>query len=377
MRSFPCFAFQFEDFAQEIISVSNDVLSTVVTSMDAMSSTMIAFAKSHQAEWPLYTLPEYELFGDNLRNMSGAQIISWSPIVKGEEDRQLWETYTAEQAGGSSQVISSKIFRRTAGGPIVEETGHGPFSPVWQMSSASSDASTINFNLLSDPVFHHAFVRATGTQGAVLSEVVDATKLFGAAAMTEVENPQSLLVTPVYNGFSSETGLPVLVGSVVAVLPWNLFFKDIIHDGIPTIYAVVNDGLCGNEFSYQINGPEALYLGQGKFSESDLDKHSTAMSFAGALMSYGREDGVDCAYTVTFYPVQELKDQLLSLSPVIWTIIITAVFVFTTAVFGMYDYIVQARQRRVLNSAAKSNAIVSVRVSLLSLFNAFACFYCH
>jgi hypothetical protein len=375
MRSFPCFVFQFEDFAQEIISVSNDVLSTVVTSMDAMSSTMIAFAKSHQAEWPLYTLPEYELFGGNLRNMSGAQIISWSPIVKGEEDRQLWETYTAEQAGGS-QVISSKIFRRTAGGSIVEETGNGPFSPVWQMASASSDASTINFNLLSDPVFDHAFERATDTQGAVLSEVVDATKLFGAAAMVEVENPQSLLVTPVYNGFSSETGLPVLVGSVVAVLPWDIFFKDIIHDGIPMIYAVVNDGLCGNEFSYQINGPEALYLGKGKFSESDLGKHSTAVSFAGALMSYGREDGVDCAYTVTFYPVQELKDQFLSLSPVIWTIIITAVFGFTTAVFGMYDYIVQARQRSVMNSAAKSNAIVSVRVFILSLFKA-SCFYCH
>jgi hypothetical protein len=369
------FRFQFEDFAQEIISVSNDVLSTVVTSMDAMSSTMIAFASSHQAEWPFYTLPEYELFGDNLRNMSGAQIISWSPLVKGEQDRQLWETYTAEKAG--SQEISSKIFSRNSGGQIVEEDGHGPFSPVWQMASASRDTSTINFNLLSDNVFDHAFVRATGTQRAVLSEVVDASKLFGAAAMAEVENPQSLVVSPVYNGFSSETGLPVLVGSVVALLQWDIFFKDIIHEGIPTIYAVVNDGMCGNEFTYKISGPEALYLGQGKIRESALDKHSTAISFAGALTSYGREDGVNCAYTVTFYPVQELKDQFLSLSPVIWTAIITAVFVFTTAVFGMYDYIVQARQRRVMKSAAKSNAIVSVRLPLVSLFKAFACFNCH
>jgi hypothetical protein len=66
-----------------------------------------------------------------------------------------------------------------------------------------------------------------------------------------------------------------------------------------------------------------------------------------------------CTYTVSTYPSQTMKDDHHTRDPIIFTIIAVAIFVFTALVFIAYDKLVAKRQRKVMETAIQSTAIVS------------------
>lgn len=370
--------FKFDEYAREVIDGSDDALSNVVTSINTMSLTMTAFAQSQGTQWPFYTHPDFEVLGNSLREISGAQLVSWSPIVDGFEKRNLWETYSnankkwvddglawiATKEGQAHPEgphdIPSHIYSRNSVGQTVNEEGSGPFAPVWQMAAAPNDTSIVNFDLMSDAVYERCLKTAKEINGAILSEVVDARSLYGTASIAdpakELADPQSLVLTPIYDGHSAETSF--VVGAVTAVLSWDVFFKNVLHEDIKTMYVVVDDGLCGNEFTYRIEGQEAIYLGEGSLVEANMAQYSTSAPFA-EFLPPDNSGSVDCVYSMTLYPSQAMYDDFQSHTPLFLTVAVAAIFCITAIIFGGYDCVVQARQQKVMNNAARSNAIVS------------------
>ena len=339
---------------------------------------MTAFAQSQGAQWPFYTHPDFEVLGNSLREVSGAQLISWSPIVDGFEDRVLWETYSsanigwlddglswiAKQKGNphpeGPKTISPHIYSLNSVDQLIKEEGDGPFAPVWQMAAAPSDSTIVNFDLLSEAVYERCLKIMKNSNGAILSEVVDASSLYGSAAISEpakeLPDPQSLVLSPIYDDHSPLTSS--VVGVVSAVLSWDVYFKNLLHEDIPSMFVVVDDGQCGNEFTYRVEGPNAVYLGQGSLHEAAMVEYSSRASFGDFLAPDSRE-GVDCVYSMTLYPSEALYEEFQSNTPLILTVSVAAIFFITAIIFSGYDYIVQARQQKVMSNAARSNAIVS------------------
>jgi class 3 adenylate cyclase len=341
--------------------------------MDAMSSTITSFALSQNTIWPQYTHPEYEVFGNSFRNTSGAQLVSISPIVADGLARDQWNLYSVDNQGwvegGLAYIaetegtdmpegpydISPEIYRRRADGEIATENGDGPFAPVWQTAAAPEDATVVNFNLLSNDVVQRSFTRVREERRVILSEVVDASEIYGGAAVVDPTDknpgPQSLLVTPIFDGYSANDR--DFVAAVVSVLPWDLYFKDLLRDGVAPIHVVVEDGKCGNSFTYEIRGSEAIYLGEGDLHDTE----HTDLGMSSDFSAFSSHD--ECVFTYTVYPSEQFNEDFESNEPVIWTVVVVLVFVFTSAVFLMYDFVVQRRQAEAMTSAAQSNAIVS------------------
>jgi hypothetical protein len=338
-----------------------------------MFSTLISSSARHDnATWPLYTLPDFEFFGAGARDLSGALLLAFTPLVT-SSTRSAWEEYSVDNQGWiqeglnvlgktasqSTRGISPYIYQKTTRA-FVPEIDLPQYSPVWQLSPAPSDPSLVNFNLFNEPTYQRLVEFAIFTRQSAISEVLDTEQLFGTAAPQKGKDPQSILVLPVF----AETGDPMsdIIGHVVAVIPWSLFFQDVLQEGQNGVYAVLRES-CGSSFTYIVNGRNATVLAEEDVHETAYDNMKRSTSF----VAYdGDLDGISggglsdhCQYTLDVYPSQMYEEKYQSSRPKIFTVGVIFVFAFTSAVFVMYDCFVRQRQQKVNRVAVKSNAIVT------------------
>ncbi len=63
------------------------------------------------------------------------------------------------------------------------------------------------------------------------------------------------------------------LGRFVGVFAMTFYWRDLIKEILPTDsdgIIVVFENACGQTFTYQINGPETVYLGRGDFNNNSL-----------------------------------------------------------------------------------------------------------
>jgi hypothetical protein len=365
---------QFKDFALEIDDVSHHNAFNVYGVIESASAAITSFALYNETPWPLFTLPHYEVQAGSLLDISGADFLALSPIVT-DDTRELWEAYAIANQGW---ILESRAFVgdleegvEIPGIPEqiypLEQTSDGGVSylPVWQTSPAPKDTSFVNFDLLSDPAFRGLFDYILEHRKPTLSPVLNVTLLFGETAPNFGGNPQSLLVQPIFEDFGNDARI---VAILVAVLPWDKFFENLLHEGVERITCVLKD-TCGDEFTYKINGPEAFYIGEGDLHDREYDQLEYTSEFDPFRESEDREktgeeedtakSNSSCMYSLHLYPTDQLHDEYATNKPVLLTVSVVAVFLFTSIVFLLYDAMVKRRQALVLKSAERSNAIVS------------------
>jgi hypothetical protein len=186
-------------------------------------------------------------------------------------------------------------------------------------------------------------------------------------------------------------GKNVVVGIVTAVVAWSELFVGIVKYSAPGATIAVMENSCGQQYSYEIVGQEVSYMGVGDLHERKWDSLVVSIDFATLMESSSHsttktttastdttttntggdetEDSVLCPYVLRLYPTQKLYDSYRTWKPTFYTIGVILTFIFTAAVFGSYDILVERRQKLVLETAVKSSAVVSSRkLSCLSTF---------
>jgi hypothetical protein len=365
-------AHQFQDFATEIGVVSQNNADNAFGLIGSFSATITSFALSSASKWPQVTVPHFEVRGGKFLNISKSQLLSFAPVVSNLETwssysvaNQNWiqESYDLRGDTTSPGPIVSEVYYKNEDGSKIAENSKAEYIPLWQEARAPADTSSINFNLMSHAVFNRVFHLARQIKSAVLSEVFDPSTLLGEEALFKDNNgevhPESILVQPVFDGFDEKTRS--VVGAVVAVLPWDIYFQNLLHDGANGLVCVVRD-TCGDVFSYRIDGPRATFLGNGDHHDSEYNSLEFAVPFAPFVdFSDADDDSVDahCEYSLHIYPTQDLEDEYHTNRPAVFTSVVVLVFLFTSLVFMTYDFLVQRRQVKVHTAAVKSNAIVS------------------
>jgi hypothetical protein len=344
--------------------------------MESFSAAITSYALYSNSSWPKITLPHMGVQGQQFRAVTGALQISLSPIVRNVRD---WNEYASDnqdwvqesialqgEVNATAESIPPMLYRRVDNVKIAEsQTKDGQYSPLWQKNGgAPLDVAVVNNNLLRHEVFARLFRVMTATRSPVLSEVLDPSTLLGSDALLEYEDghtyhPESMLVQPIYKSFGVNGSLAGdVVGTLIAVIQWDVFFQNLLHEGASPIMCVMRD-TCGDVHSYQIDGPRATYLAEGDLHDPNYDYLEHAVEFERLSEQYDHDHSEDCLYSLHIYPTGVMEDSYESNAPAILTAVVVLIFLFTSFVFVMYDLLVQHRQNRVQNAAIKSNAIVS------------------
>jgi hypothetical protein len=130
---------------------------------------------------------------------------------------------------------------------------------------------------------------------------------------------------------------------------------------------IVFENECNPTFTFEIFGPEVVYLGRGDQHEPKYD-YLEESAWLNALDSFSSKgstySGVPidrdfCPFHLRVYPSQVMEDEYKTNDPGILTILAVGIFLFTSVIFICYDQMVEYRQRKVMQTAVKSSAIVS------------------
>ena len=360
---------QFQTDAKELIDISNSNGRNIMAVLNIFATLLSSTAIQSNATWPFYTLPNFEQFGQQSRELSGSLLLAFAPRVDAS-DRAKWEEYSVEHQDwvkdgltylglGDRRVrpIADFIYRKTTRS-FVPELNFTSYNPVWQLSPAPTDTSVINFNLFNHPAFKRLVEFSDFTREAAISEVLDTFLLFGNSAPQKGDDPQSLAVLPVFAIPGDKTS--EIVGHVVAVIPWGQFFTDILQEGHDGVFAVLKES-CGHSFTYMINGADAEFLGTEDLHDDRYTSEGQATEF---VVNTGNLTGLEgrtdhCEYTISVYPSETYEEDYKTTEPIYFTLVVVLVFMFTSSVFVLYDWCVTQRQRKVNKVAVQSTAIVS------------------
>ena len=158
-----------------------------------------------------------------------------------------------------------------------------------------------------------------------------------------------------------------VVGLLALSIYWRDFLKNILDPGSNGI-AVVFDNPCSSSFTYEVNGAEATYLGSGDHHESEFNhlRHSSLLT---DLSTFSTNDqaytGIPvnqdyCPMTVRVYPSTRTKENHVSNNPIAFTVAVVLIFSFCGAVFLVYDFCVERRNRLVAKTVVESQVNVSL-----------------
>jgi hypothetical protein len=128
----------------------------------------------------------------------------------------------------------------------------------------------------------------------------------------------------------------------------TFYWRDLIKEILPTDsdgIIVVFENACGQNFTYQINGPETVYLGRGNLHDpkyDELGKSSPLIeldSFSLRDRSYTGLSLSDkgCQYMLRVYPSLEMEENYTTANPLIFMGVAIIIFAFTSMIFVCYD----------------------------------------
>jgi signal transduction histidine kinase/CheY-like chemotaxis protein len=162
--------------------------------------------------------------------------------------------------------------------------------------------------------------------------------------------------------------------TVVGITLMMFFWRDLIRNILlPTKndsngIVCVFENPCNQTFSYEVNGPNVTYLGQGDQHDPEFDElnitigfHELAERSSSGLQYTGLPLGGEaCPYTLRVYPSASREGYFMTKDPITFTMSAILIFVFTSGVFLIYDVCVERRQRKILFAAVQSSANVSL-----------------
>ena len=152
-----------------------------------------------------------------------------------------------------------------------------------------------------------------------------------------------------------------MVAFLSAFLRWGIFFTDVLPEHEQGLYVVL-ESTCGQTHTYEIFGHESVYLGEGNFHDTRYDEGgSLVQEFEFTPFSALDKSGKHrfCHYYAKIYPSGEWRSQFFTSQPVTYAMGIVSCFLVTSIFFLMYDQLVQKRQTKVMESAKRTNAIVT------------------
>ena len=383
--------------------------------LQSRSEAITSLVLAAGLRWPFVTVPHFEIRGERAKQETLSETFGFAPIVE-TKDKQDWETYSVQKQawllegrgvdvdGQDANLVPERAVIPTSitymdpneTGSILPYpdtvspgTPDTPFVVNWQISPVPALTTTINLNLRSSNLYRHLIQVMLDTREGVLSDFVDLGPKYETIILDDQheqlhqdfvgtndgkyfaakDRPHSITVTPIFDKFSNAT--KKVVGMLYTVLPWDWQLADLLPEGTEKVHVVL-DNSCGTTFTYEVQGPRAIYLGPGDLHQPEFD-HAVVMSAfttrpiikeydprsTGATVQVGGNNFTICEYMVRIYPTKAMRATFDSGRPETFAIIMAAIFLVTGMVFLIFVRYVQQRQDMVMATAIRTSAIVS------------------
>jgi class 3 adenylate cyclase len=317
-----------------------------------LSEVMTSFALFAAAPWPEFTLPDFDEHAGHLIRSTPVEVVWTAPIVPTGE-RASWESYSVQQ---STVFVSPRIYE-IVDGVFAPATGPGPYVPIWQQAPAAS--SLVNYNQLSDPSFVATFDAVVAINAAVISKVYSVDDIIAQSGLEEEEDkglPHSTFVQPVYDAFGDTKQI---VSYLQARMSWEEAFSGVIPGSKEGDLHVVLKNTCNQTFTWSVGGERAVFLGEGDLHQEQYDEFGITADITPFYNATAALEAGVCLFSFDAYPTSSLRDTYRTSKPQTYTGVVAAIFVLMALTFLMYDRFIQKRNEKVINAAARSNAIVS------------------
>ncbi|KAL3905467.1 MAG: hypothetical protein SGILL_009667 [Bacillariaceae sp.] len=356
------FESQYHDFQTEIKESANSNAEAFLGKLVVLSNVVTAHAIGANMTWPNVTVQNWDIVSAQAIEAVGPETFLFAPVVP-DPELEAWEQYAVEHQGWIKEDLQLKGLGDQEPGDIQEEVYAFNYDressqfvdftiPLWQVGPVPTTSDVIMMDLYSQASFRRMVDDAYLVRHILLSEV---------NATQQQYDPRSFAIQPVFDTFEQDSS--DITGFVFAVVPWNSYFTDILPIGIEGFVVQVND-TCGSNFAYLLNGPDTTFLG-GSFEPDERYMHLSETSDFAAFTRYDKdatqEDGeiLHCSYTISVHPTEAYASSFNSDKPLYLTIVVLTVFLFTALVFVLYDWMVERRQNKVMQTAQRTTAIIS------------------
>eukprot|EP00986_Skeletonema_menzelii_P002806 scaffold813_cov148-Skeletonema_menzelii.AAC.14 len=182
--------------------------------------------------------------------------------------------------------------------------------------------------------------------------------------------PSSILFFPVFDNFErreekvfDDVGMPIVnetnvVGSISIVFSWDTLLQRILPNYIKGMICVLQSSI-GQEYSYSVSGNDVTFLGEGDKHDSKYDEYKQVVeaTLGNTEEQIGQVDYL-ITYTLVMYPSQTFENEYVTNRAAIYTAGVVLIFLCTSALFLLYDYLVEDRQQKTALFARQSANIV-------------------
>lgn len=274
-----------------------------------------------------------------------------------------------------------------------EEDLHSMYFPVWQRAPAEDFRPTTNLNFGSVDQYADVIgnMMETGRPKLAPSGGGDhlAQNYDGRFPVGPVGSPRSYLLKPVFDTLYNDHRMVGFLSAYLAYVllsiehckcsmrilthlsfyhSWDQFFKGALPDYELEGVLVIIYSTCQEEvMSFLISGKGTEFLADTDVHDPRFDTMRRDFNFSDYLVPGGsfaqandpNQEELHCAYSASIYPTVAYADQYFSDFPIVFAVLVITCFLIATMCFAMYDVLVQRRQQKLLETATKTNAIVS------------------
>ena len=340
--------------------------------LQQLSGTTTSTALMTDQTFPNVTQPHFEITGGFVDGMGGIMMALSAPLIPASE-RAAWEEYAWDHQGWIDEsarlkvvhpqhrdplhmtiqdhehdrvrrrnlqvgmerppqeefeeepkpTIPQRIWRWEGNDTVVipDEESHNQdrmYAPLWQSSPA--DVNTVNVDLLSDPRIANLYIAMVKTQQTVMSPGYDIGNLFDWMFDPEEKfrklEPHAFIMEPMYTNFTNPSNPEdaakdnaELVGFMIALTSYRNLFTRLLPEGANGLYCVVTDS-CGIKMTFELNGPEAVFLGYDDLHEGLEEYESTV-----PLELYERDADELCVHDLHIYPSKRFQQSYNTRKP--------------------------------------------------------------
>lgn len=400
---------QFAGAAQKVADTFSEIAEDKLAAVSSLGVALVAHGIDNGNEWPFLTLTSFQQRASTALKQSGALYVHVNPIVNTDK-REQWESWVSQEAPkwieeglqyqqqvGTFDFLGRNLTKednRLVHPPRQEDSWpmwyhdtegethvdifKGPYLPTYQTSPVVYEGSDVNENILQSFRTEAPEV-CFATNSVVISEFLISpaggmdhedqhTAIYSllmsnnAQEIVEYEGDAlSQAFFPIYDTFE-EDRKPVAV--MVAWLHWRNYFINILPRSLRGIYLVLGDS-CGSSYTYAIEGTEVVNVGVGDLHDTRFDSERVSVNYESVKnIADGTRLGLPlnndfCDITLDIYSSEQFRNLFVTSSPIIMTVAVAVIFVFTSLLFVAYDRLVEHRQRLVMKRAIETNAVVA------------------
>ena len=244
-------------------------------------------AKATNQTFPFVTFPDFELRAGAARTQGRIEMISIGNIVSHKNADSYIDYISARYEKVSAEgrfynPVVNASFEPIQYSPYIAGAGFDPdiprdqYFPLWTLSPPQGNYRSINWN----PAFMPEFKALIEAMLVLKNETVftrvrpyaafdkEQHKLLHTGGQDPDEFPHSFFFHPIYEKPRDPTS--PIVSFLAGTTAWDSSMQNLLPIGVAGIVCVLKNSF-NQTYSYKINGPDALFIGEGDKHDQKYD----------------------------------------------------------------------------------------------------------